>query len=56
MLRSRFEAIPSAFSERLVPSSDMDSKGKDLVMLVLKLLMYSFDYEILIVSHIFPFN
>ncbi|KAG7023001.1 putative callose synthase 6, partial [Cucurbita argyrosperma subsp. argyrosperma] len=31
MLRSRFEAIPSAFSERLVPSSDMDSKGKDLV-------------------------
>ncbi|XP_050942441.1 callose synthase 7 isoform X2 [Cucumis melo] len=30
MLRSRFEAIPSAFSERLVPSSDKDSKGKNL--------------------------
>ncbi|KAL0561381.1 hypothetical protein IC582_001806 [Cucumis melo] len=30
MLQSRFEAIPSAFSERLVLSSDRDSKGKNM--------------------------
>ncbi|KAG7012054.1 Callose synthase 7 [Cucurbita argyrosperma subsp. argyrosperma] len=30
MLRSRFEAIPSAFSERLVPSSERNSKGENL--------------------------
>lgn len=55
MLRSRFEAIPSAFSERLVPSSDMNSKGKNLVLLVSKSFRYSFDYKIQVVQHIIPF-
>lgn len=32
MLRSRFEAVPAAFSRRLVPSEKKDTKRKDLVI------------------------
>jgi hypothetical protein len=32
MLRSRFEAVPAAFSRRLMPSESKDTKRKDMVL------------------------
>jgi len=36
MLRSRFESVPSAFSERLVPGSKAESSSNQVVLLMLK--------------------
>lgn len=39
MLRSRFESVPFAFSERLVPGSKVESSRNQVVFLMLKILL-----------------
>lgn len=42
MLRSRFEAVPAAFSDRLVPSSKEEPGRNDLVVLIFVYVVFTF--------------